>query len=178
MTEDNNDDLTLAEIMDFGMDRIERELDGFDGDVPNHSARLLSSYATDLLQTLVNIEVMRADDSTDSPDEEFVEDKITDDLVDILLAVAAVKYEHGVDLETAFEDHMSFVKDYQAMQEAMQDAETREEMAEVFDEHMSEHSESNPLSGMGMAAEGGIEIGDNVDDEDYDADDDRDRHIA
>ena len=177
--DEKDEELTVAEAMAFGEERIETETEGFEGEIPKHSGKLLAHNATTLLQTLTQIDIQRANDEIPEPTDEFIEAEIADDLVDILLGVAAVKHEYDIDVAAAFEEHIEFVTDYRAMEDAMQDAETKEEMAEAFEEHMGEHAEENPLEqAAGDMEIGGIEPGDNVDDDDYDADDDRDRHIA
>lgn len=173
-------ELTFAEMMEFGEGRIENETAEFDGDIPNHAARMLTAYATDLLQTLTNIEIQRANEKSPDPTDKQVESAVADDLVDILLAVSAVKHEYDVDIVTAFEKNMEFVQDYRALEKVMEDAETQEEMIEAFEEHMGDHAEGNPMAQMmGGGGMGGppVEPGDNVDDDEYDADSDRDRHI-
>jgi len=178
--EGGEDELTFEEMMEFGEQRVESETAEFSGDIPNHAARLLAKYASDLLQTITNIEIQEANEDAPDPTDEQVESSVAKDLVDIVLAVSAVKHEYDVDIATAFEEHMEFVQDYRAMEEAMEDVETQEEMIEVFEEHMSEHAEGNPMAEKMGGGMGGppVEPGDNVDKDDYDADDDRDRHIA
>jgi predicted RNase H-like HicB family nuclease len=178
-TEDETEALTFEEMMEFGTDRVEDETSEFEGNVPNHAAELLTARATDLLQTLSNIDMRRAHEEAPDPEDEEVKAAVEEDLVDILLAVSAVKYEFDLDIAAAFEKRMEFVADFQAMQEAMADAETPEEAQEAIEEHMGEMSEGGmpmPMDAMQMGG-GGPEPGDNVDKEDYDPDDDRDRHI-
>lgn len=174
-------ELTFAEMMEFGEGRIENETAEFDGDIPNHAARMLTAYATDLLQTLTNIEIQRANEKASDPTDEQIESAVADDLVDILLAISAVKHEYDVDIVTAFEKNMEFVQDYRALEEVMEDAETQEDMIAAFEEHMGDHAEGNPMAqmmGSGGMGDPPVEPGDNVDDDEYDADNDRDRHIA
>lgn len=170
--------LTFEEMMAFGTDRVEDETSEFEGEVPNHAAELLTARATDLLQTLSNIDMRRAHEETPDPEEEEVRAAVEEDLVDILLAVSAVKYEFDLDIAQAFRNRMEFVSDYKAMQEAMAEAETPEEAQEAIDAHMGEMAEGGmPMPMDAMQMDGGPEPGDNVDKEDYDPDDDRDRHI-
>jgi hypothetical protein len=166
------DDLTMDEIIEFGGERIESELDGFDGDMPKHGAAMLTSAATDLLQSVTNIRVTEADESADDPSADAIAHALEDDVVDVLLAVTAVAYEYDLDVSAAMRDRMQFVSDFQAMQEAVEDADSQAEMQAAVEEHMSDHDQD-----MAMPSDG-IMPGDNVDRDEYDADDDRDRHIA
>lgn len=166
-TTDETDALTFEEMMEFGTERVADEMGRFEGDVPNHAAKLLTARTTDLLQTLSNIDMRRAHEEAPDPEDEEVKTAVEEDLVDILLAVSAVKYEFDVDIADAFEERMEFVADYKAMQKAMKDAETSEEAQEAIEAHMGEMAEGEmPMDGMQM--QGGIEPGDNVDNEDYD----------
>jgi hypothetical protein len=164
-------DITIAELLDFSEERIESETEGFEGDIPDHGARMIASYGTDLLQTLSNIEVQEAREDVDDPSDEYISEAVADDLVNVLMAVMATALEHDVDLADAAEEHVEFVRDYHAMHEALEDVETQDEAAEVFDEHMGDHAEANPIAEaeqtMDMTS---IEPGDNVDDEDYEHD--------
>jgi hypothetical protein len=163
--------VTLEELLEFSEERIDTETEGFEGDIPQHAARMLAAYSTDLLQTLSNIEVQEAREDVDDPSDEYISEAVADDLVNVLMAVLATAHEHDVDLVDAVAEHIEFVRDYHAMHEALQDAETKDEAAEAFDEHMGDHAEANPIAEaqetMDMT---GIEPGDNVDDEDYEHD--------
>jgi NTP pyrophosphatase (non-canonical NTP hydrolase) len=165
-------ELTLDDIIEFGAERIESELDGFDGDMPNHGAAMLASAATDLLQSVTNIRVEEADESADDPSADAVAHALEEDMVDVLLAVTAVAYEYDLDVSAAMRDRMQFVSDFEKMQSAVEDADSQTEMQAAVEEHMSDHDQDMVLPS------DGITPGDNVDRDEYDPDDDRDRHIA
>ena len=57
MTDDIDDPITLADALDFASDMAGKEVDQFDGDVPDHAARLIVARASDLVQSLINIEM-------------------------------------------------------------------------------------------------------------------------
>ena len=176
MSDDNNDDeLTFAEFMAFGTDRVEDEIGNFDGDVPKHSVPLTVDRASDLLQALANFDMFEANEEADDPTEAEKQHTLEEGVVDLLLAISAIKYEYDLDIEAAIEDRMQFVADFEAMQEAMQSAESNAEVQEAIEEHMAEHADE--MEGMPMNPSA-VEVGENVDADDYDADDDRDRHIA
>jgi NTP pyrophosphatase (non-canonical NTP hydrolase) len=164
-------DITLAELLEFSEERIENETEGFQGDIPDHGARMIASYSTDLLQTLSTIEVQEAREDVDDPTDEYISEAVADDLVNVLMAVMATALEHDVDLGEAAEEHVEFVRDYHEMHEALADVETQDEAAEVFDEHMGDHAEANPIAEAEQAMDmTSIEPGDNVDDDEYDHD--------
>lgn len=170
----SEDALTVDEMMEFVAGEVKREEDDVDGDVPNHAAKMIASRATDLLQTLTNIEMAEIREGVEDPSEEDVRSAVEEDAVDILLSIGALQHEYDLDLASAFADRMDFIEDYKAFEDAVDDAETQEEVMEAFDEYTPE--DADPPMGMGGA--GGVEVGQNVDADDYDADDDRDRHIA
>jgi len=168
--------LTFDEIMEFGGERVEDEIEEFDGDVPDHTPQMLVSRATDLLQTLANFKMSRAHNEVPDPGDGEMKTAIEDDIVDVLMAISAVKDEHDLDIVSAFEEHMEFVRSYNSMQEDLQNAESSEDELEAVEEHMGDIENAPvemPIDGMGD----GIEPGDNVDADEYDADENRDRHI-
>lgn len=180
MSDDTDDDeaLTFADMMEFGVENVEREVENFDGEMPDHAAKLIVSNAADLLQTVTNLEMEASHNGKDELSDEERKEPVEDDVVDILLAIAALKYERGLDIEGAFEDRIELVTSYLKMQEMLEDAETQEEAVRAIEEHMDEHAPDDadiPMDGIGGPS---IEPGDNVDSDDYDPDDDRDRHIA
>lgn len=166
-------DLTFEAMMDFAVGRVEDEAENFEGDLPNHAARLLSLDASELLEFVMEHEIAQAHEEVPTEEhDEHVTEAIEEQVVQILMTIGALKYEYDLDIETAFEERMEFVADYDAFESAMEDVETQTEAAEAFEEHMSDHAEENPMVG-----NDGVEAGTNVDNDDYDADDDRDRHI-
>jgi hypothetical protein len=170
-TEDESDaEVTLAEAVEFARGMAADEVADFEGEVPKHAPGLIASRGTDLVQTVTNIEMARASERVESPDDEQVQNAVTEDAVDILLALGALAYEYDIDIVEAFEDRMSLVEDYRAFEEAMEDVETRDEAIEAVDEHMTEELSAAMGQGMSGGALSGatpIEPGDNVDDEDY-----------
>lgn len=176
MTDDTSEgeetEIEFSEMMEFAAGQVEGEADAFDGDVPKHAGKLIAARATDLLQTLTNFQMNEAREGIEDPDDEKMRGAIEDDAVNILLAIGALTYEYDLDLAEAFAERMAFIKDYKKMEEALQNAETEEEAMEALDEHLPEDAE------MPMQGGNGLEPGQNVDAEGYDADNDRDRHIA
>jgi hypothetical protein len=172
---DESESLTFAEMMDFGVDQIQKEVDNFEGDLPDHADKLLACRATDVLQAVTEIEVAQAvveadDEAADQDVAERMAEDLAEDVVDVLLAVAAMKFEYDLDIEGAFENRVTLTESYEAFEEAIEDADTREQKAEAMEEHL----EDAMVEEMG---EMGVEAGTNVDAEDYDPDDDRDRHF-
>lgn len=168
-----SDDLTFEEMMDFAVSRVEDEDAQFDGDLPNHAARLLSLDASELLEFVMEHEIAQAHEGVPTEEHgERVTEAVEEQVVQILMTIGALKYEYDLDIESAFKEHMEFVEDYEKFEDDIEDMDGQAEIAEAFDEHMSEHADENPIR------QGGVSPGDNVDSDDYDADDDRDRHIA
>lgn len=178
MTDDTNeaDDETattgLGEAMEFASEMAAEEVDSFEGDVPNHAAGLIAGRATDLVQTVTNIEMAQASEQAPDPEAEDIEGAIAEDAVDILLAIGTLKYEYGIDIAEAFRERQQLIEDYKAFEEAIEDAESQEDVMEAMDEHMTEELQSmlgGQMGGMmGGGMGGGIEAGTNVDSEEYD----------
>jgi hypothetical protein len=173
MSDTTDDELTVEAVLSFGADRASSEADDFPGELPNHAARLLAHTATGLLQSITEHEIVTANEELDDVGEDRLTEAIENDLVDVFMGVAAISHEYDIDIVGTLEEHMEFVRDYERMQEAVADADTQQEMLDAFDEHMGEYSED-----MIEMVGDGIEPGSNVDNDEYDADDDRDRHIA
>lgn len=172
MTDDNEteteSEVTLQEAIDFATDMAEKESNDFEGDVPKHAHSLLAARATDLSRTLDNIAMAEASERAEGFSEEQQKTAITEDAVDILLALGGLNHEYDLDIVGKFEDRMELVADYEALQEAMEDVEEQDEMVEVMDEHMTEElAEVLGVGGMRGQQPPQIEAGVNVDDEDY-----------
>lgn len=162
--------MDIEEVLDFASSAVEDEADDFDGDVPDHSARLIVSRATDLLQTTTNIDMAQASDAQDDPSDESITGALEEDAVDILLALGALQFEYDLDIATAFEERAQLIEDYMEFEAAVEDVETEEAAMEAFDEHMAHHMDED----LDM---GGVHAGMNVDSEDYDHDE-TDRSFA
>lgn len=166
---DDTDIVDFEELFQFAADRAAGEDDDFDGSVPHHADRLIVSTAADLQKTLVNVEMTEASETADDPNEDAVRSALEEDVVDIMLAIGALKYEHDLDIATAFEERIEFMKEFREFEEAMREADDDEEQMEVMDELMTDEIAEHMGHGM-MAAGGGVQPGDNVDNDDYDHD--------
>jgi hypothetical protein len=155
-----SDDLTFEEAFNFVEERVAEETEDFSGELPDHAASLLVSTSNDLLQTVTNTRIIRADEDADDPTDEQVAEALAEDAVDLLLALGSLRAEYDLDIAEAFSDRMSFVQNYQDFEAAIDDSSSPEEIEEAFDTHMDESMEE-VMGGMG------IEAGDNVDDDDY-----------
>lgn len=186
MSENNSDEseeeaepITFEEIMEFAEGQIGRELDQVDAEVPDHGAELVVTNASNLLksQTALRFEESRAENEESfeaRPEEERRKD-LEEAVVEILLAIGALVHENDLDVADAFRERRDFTESFNAFQDEAADADTHEEIMEAADKHLDEEiGDVQPVGGQPMS----IEPGDNVDDEDYDAEDDRDRHIA
>lgn len=160
---DSDERVGLAEAMDFVRGEVEAETEDFEGDVPNHAARLLSANVSDLLQTLTNIEMADASENIESPSEDDISDAVVEDAVDILMGLGALCYEYDLDLSSAFAARMQTIEDYKAFEAAVEDAESEEAVMDAMDEHLDE--DQMPPMGGGMPS-----VGENVDADDYDHD--------
>lgn len=170
MSDDTGEDVTLEEAIDFAQDMAETEVEDFEGDVPNHAPALLAARATDLGQTLTNIEMAKASERAEDPTDEQVKQAVVEDAIDIFLALGALQYEYDIDLVDAFEDRRQLVADYRAFEEAMDGTETKEEAIEAVDEHMTDELSEVIGGGVGSPLDGATPItpGENVDGEEYD----------
>lgn len=149
MTDDttNGEALTFEEMMDAAEVKIEDEMEEYDFEVPNHAGRLLMNAVSDLNATLTDIQVAEAMDDVELTDEEIAEALATDS-VEVILALGALRYEYGTDIESAYEERMEVM-------EAVREAGSMEEMMEAV---MGEEA---------MEAMEAIEPGDNMDRDDY-----------
>lgn len=167
-TVEDTEEATLSEALAFASEMAGEEADKFAGEVPDHSARLISARATDLVQSLINIEMAEASEKAEDPTDEQIRDVVTDDAVDILLALGALVYEYDIDIAEAFEERKALIEDYKAFEDAVEDAETEKEVLDAVDEYMTEELEA--MMGGQMGALNGatpLEPGDNVDADDY-----------
>lgn len=165
--ETSDSDISLADVIEFGRNRVEDEIDAQESDVPDHADRLLVARATDVMKAINNIRMLQQREDKEDPGEDYVKDTIEEALVDLLLAIGSIDYEYDIRLADAFERRKEFIEDFMAYEEAMEDIETEEAAIEAFEEHVGEHVDTTTP---------GVEIGENVDDGDYDPDR-RDRHI-
>jgi hypothetical protein len=162
-------ELELREAIEFGVEQTEAEVDAQPVDVPEHGGRLLVGRATDAMQAIANIQMLREREDQEDPEDDYVKDKIEESLVDVLLAVGSIAYEYDLRVADAFERRKDFIEDFNNYEDALEDAETDQERVNAFEEHMSDHAEQ-------MNQGPSVSVGDNVDEEDYDPDH-RDRHI-
>lgn len=148
---------TLAEVMEFTAEQVEREDDEFEDDMPNHAGVLINQRASELLNTLANIEVAEEMDDVRDPTEDEKRDALAEGAVDILLALGALAYEQDLDISSAYHERKELM-------EAIAEAETQEEMmaAILGDEDIDLEA---------MMGGGNVEVGDNVDADDYEHDD-------
>jgi hypothetical protein len=168
-------------MMDFAIGRIDRETEGFEGEIPEHGARLIAYVAGDPAQTVARAEMADAHDGVDDADPEEVATALEEDVVEILLKIAVLKKEHDLDIESAFGRRIETVEAFAEMQERLADAESdsekREIIAEYVDKLDKEQFESMPVQTPDNMAQG-VEAGTNVDAEGYEADRDRDKDVA
>lgn len=174
MTDDTADDdeLTLAEAFETASELAGEEVDSFDGDVPKHAPSLLAARATDLMQSLTNIQMAEASNKSEDPTDEQIEAVVEEDAVDIFMALGTLAYEYDIDIAGKFKERLDLIEDYKTFREAVEDAETQEEVIEAVDEHMTD--ELGEMMGGQMGALSGatpLEPGDNVDAEEYEHED-------
>lgn len=180
-TDADSTELGFAEAMTFLSDRVAAEESEYEHDVPDHAPSLVVSEASNLLQTATSIQMARQmdaegadsteDGEDDGLDEEGMTESLEDDVVNIITALAALKHEEGLDIAGAVEDRMAFIEDYKEFEEAMQNADDREEQMEVMDELMTDEIADELGMGPQQMDGGGPTIGENVDRDDYDHDD-------
>lgn len=171
MTDDTVEDveeITLSEALAFSSEMAGKEVDQFSGDVPKHAARLITARSTDMMQTIINIEMARASERAKDPTDEQIQNALVEDAVDILLAIGTLVYEYDVDIPAAFAERKSLIEDYTKFEEAIENAETDEEIMDAVDEYMTEELESMMDGGMGaLGGARALEPGDNADADDY-----------
>jgi hypothetical protein len=126
MTDDETDDtteLSFSEVMDFAVEQTEEEASEFPGDVPNHAGALLNERASELLQTLANVQITRAHEDLDDPTDEEITEALAQDAIDIILALGTLKYEYDLDIVEAFQTRKEQIEMFQnadSQQELMQ----------------------------------------------------------
>lgn len=160
---------TLADALQFFADRAEdaedqyRETEG--SDVPDHGEALVVDEAAKLVKTGTSVDMAfeMADDEDDVAVEEM-EDDLLECIVDLFEAVGVVQYERDLDIATAVEERIEYVEQYMAFADAIEAAETEEEEMAAIDEHMTEQLEEDLMGNS-------IDIGDNVDADEYSHDD-------
>jgi len=176
MSDDTDDELTLADALAFGKGEVEQEVEDADGDVPNHATALIISRADAVLQTATNIELHNEGPSDDIPEDKQAE-MLESSAVDLLLSLCTLSYEHDLDIADAFETRKAFIEDYREFEKVRDDDDaTQADVMEAFEKYMEPHMDEGVI---GDAAPdpsdfGGIgsnvETGDNVDDDDYEHD--------
>ena len=153
----------FSTAMEFAEAQVESEADEFAGELPMHSDRLVVSCAADLSQTVTNVKMRQASEVADDMDDEEIREAIKPNVVDLLMALGAVKYEYGLDVAAALEERVEFIEDFKTFESAMQDADSEQEMVEAIDEHMDdeirEQFDTTP------------QPGENVDADDYEPED-------
>lgn len=178
MTDDNTDaetedeqPVTLNDAIDFASDRASEESDGFEGEVPAHAGRLLTKRAADLGATITNIQMAQANENAPDIEDDGIAEALSEDAVDIIMALGALDHEYDLDIAGKFEERMELIAAYKDFTEAVEDAETQEDIMEAVEEHMTEELEQTMGGGQPMGQAPTIEPGDNVDAEEYDHDD-------
>lgn len=164
---DETTDVTVAEAFEFFAGRSAQEEETFieenGKNFPDHGEALVADSATDLLKTVTSIDMaydMAEEDDTVAEDE--MAENLAESVVDLIAAIGTLKHERDIDIAAAVEERMSFIEDVEAFEEAMSDAETEDEKIEAMDEHLTEELEE----AMGITQP--TEVGDNVDNDDYD----------
>lgn len=166
MTDEDTDEsteLSFGDVMAFGVEQSEMEADDFPGDVPNHAGTLLSQRVSELLQTLANVQITRAHEEIENPDDEEISEAIAQDAVDILLALGTLKHEYGLDIESAFEARKEQIEMFQSV-------DSQQELMQAMMESEAIDGDELPIA-MPGAEETQPEPGDDVTDDDYDSDD-------
>jgi hypothetical protein len=116
-------------------------------------------------------------------DPDDVATQLAEDVVEVLLKIGVLKYEHDIDIEAAFERRMETVRAFSKLQSELDDAETKAEHREIMQSYLEEldeeQIESLPMPNPGgMVDSDPIEAGTNVDAEAYDqTDEERDRDV-
>lgn len=163
---EEQNDMTFAEMMDYATDRIDSELDGFNGDVPDHAGGLVNADAGNLMGTIMNVKMALASEDADDPSEEMIAEAIEEDAVNIIMSLGALQREYNLDIAAAFQERIELINDFEEFEEAMSAADSHGEEMDAIEEYMGEEAE-------GMF---GPEVGSDVSMDDYNPDD-PDRHI-
>lgn len=172
----SDSDIEFREVMEFGVEQVSGELEGIEGEVPQHADRLIVDRANDILRATTDFTIKDEREAIDGPSDDQKKDVLEEAVVDLLLAISALDYEYDLRIADAFERRKEFVEAFKEYEEALQDVETQEEAIEAFEEHMSEYAEEGQIPDAQLGG-GPAEVGENVDAEDYDHDD-KDRSYA
>lgn len=160
MSEDDTDEesMTLTEAFDFAAQRAAEEVEGFDGEVPQHAGRLLGSRVGELQKDITNIGMVEASEKAETYSDEEVADIIGGSVADVLMAIGALQYEYDLNLGEVFRERVQAIKDYKAFEEAMENAEDQEEAIAAMNEHMTERVEEMlAQQAMGALSQGAAE---------------------
>lgn len=159
MTDQDDDTLGFDEVLDWYSSKAQEAEDEFPGDFPKQGVTALVDSATGLPMILKRAEVYDANEEVEGgPTDEDIAEALSQQLHDIIAAIANIQREYDLDLAETFTTR-------RAKTDAIEGAESMDELMEAMDE-----------AGLEMEIPGmdGIEVGENVDGPDYDPDD-RDR---
>lgn len=144
---------TIEDILDFGEEVHENNLDQYPGDEPpKRPAATLVDITVDIMMDLNQIaSVNRVEDTPDIDDEE-VGEIVTNGIVQLLVGVGALTSEYDTNVVEEYLEQKEMI-------EAIQDADSDEEAIRSL-------LDSEELAEM----ENGVAIGEDVTDDDYDGD--------
>lgn len=173
---ENDEDVTLQEAMDFAAEMAEMEADEFDGPVPEHAAGLLVGRAADIVSLQQKFDMADASEAADGFDAETEADEMAKRVVSLLLGLGTLQFEYDdLDIAGKFEERKQLVEEVKAFKQAMEDADGEEEVQAVMDEYLTDRVAE--WMERQQRAPSKVQVGQNVDDEDYDHDR-RDRDVA
>lgn len=134
---DGEEVLTFAEMMDETVAQIEDDIADWEGEIPQHSQRILLNAVQEVMDTLTDIEGVNANEEMEDYTEEEEEELLADAAVDVLYALGAYKWEHDLDIEESFRERRELLSD-------IRDADSREELlrAKMGDEAFEKLQES------------------------------------
>ena len=115
--------LSFSEVIDFAVGEAEHGEEQFDGELPQHSGELVVREASDLLKTITQIDFTIADETKEDYSDEEISGSLSNDVVDLIMAIGAVKHEYDLDIEGAVQTRMTII-------EARKNSETQQEFVD------------------------------------------------
>jgi len=154
----------LADAMELVDSRYTEFSDEYDTELPNHGFETLVSNVSQIGESLADERM--SDAAGIEYDDDTTTKRLEGDVVDVLLSVATVAYEHDLAVADAFEERLRFMREWMAFEDALRDVDdpSQSEVSELMDEHLSDES-------MEQYLDAGTDVGENVDMDMYNHDD-------
>jgi len=99
----------------------------------------------------------------EGPDGDERASMIEESVVDIVISLASLEYEYDIDIATALEERIELTQSVTAFENEVDEDMSIDEMEAIAENHFDDEQVE------AMFSMGGVDVGDNVDRDDYDA---------